>query len=164
MNKGQRHFDASISVPATSAEVFAYADDHKNFSSHMNQSSWMMTGGKMTTEVDKGRGQEIGSHIKMRGNVLGLELSLDEVITEHNPPHRKVWKTVGEPKLLVIGNYSLGFEINPEKEKSHVTVFIDYDLPVSPRTRFLGYLFGNVYTKWCVEQMLSGITQQFSKK
>lgn len=38
-------------------------------------------GGKMETWVDKGKGQKVGSHIKMSGKVFGINLFLDEVIT-----------------------------------------------------------------------------------
>ena len=36
------------------------------------------------------------------GRVLGVQLSLEEVVTEHTMPVRKVWATVGTPRLLVI--------------------------------------------------------------
>ena len=44
----------------------------------------------------------------MNGRILGLKLSLDEVVTERDPPARKVWETVGVPRLLVIGPYRMG--------------------------------------------------------
>lgn len=40
-----RHDEESLLISASPEDVFAYVDDHKRFSSHMNQSSWMMGGG-----------------------------------------------------------------------------------------------------------------------
>lgn len=155
-----RHYEESAVIPSTPIEVFNYVDDHTRFSSHMNKSSWMMGGGKMDTQVDEGKGQQVGSHIRMGGNIFGMNLFLDEVVTEHNPPHKKVWKTVGNPKLLVIGNYQMGIEISPRDKQSNFKVFIDYELPKGA-TKWMGYLFGNMYAKWCVRQMLVGVRNNF---
>ncbi len=159
-----RHYEDSTTVSAPPEEVFNYVDDHANFSSHMNKSSWMMGGGKMDTQVDEGRGQKVGSHIQMNGEIFGIKLSLDEVVTVHEPPLRKVWKTVGIPKLIVISDYELGLQIKPTGDQSNLTVFINYDLPKSWRTCWLGHLFGGIYAKWCVGQMVNGTQNHFMIK
>lgn len=161
MNKKQRHYEDSILIPATAEKVFGFVDDHSRFSSHMNKSSWMMGGGSMNIQVDEGKGQKVGSHIRLNGRVLGINLFLDEVVTHHEPPYRKEWKTVGTPKLLVIGYYKMGLGIQPQDGKSRLKVFIEYELPSTPSTRWLGYLFGGIYAKWCVRQMIQGIQEHF---
>lgn len=158
-----RHYEESAVIPSTPAEVFSYVDDHSRLSSHMNKSSWMMAGGKMDTQMDEGKGQKVGSHIRMGGKIFGIHLFLDEVIIEHNPPRRKVWKTVGNPKLLVIGHYQMGIEIHPRDKQSHFKVFIDYELP-GGGTGWMGYLFGDMYAKWCVRQMLDSVRSHFNAK
>lgn len=156
-----RHYEESVGVNAKPDEVFAYADDHRNFSSHMNKSSWMMGGGSMKTEVDEGRGQEVGSHIRMSGAVFGANLFLDEVIVEREQPHKKAWETVGDVNLLVIDQYKLGFEITPRDDASDMRVYIDYDPPKSWKTKWLGKIFGGMYAKWCVGQMTNGTREHF---
>lgn len=155
----ERHYEASIIINASPENIFNFANDHRNFSSHMNQSNWMMGGQKMETVIDQGHGQRVGSHIRMEGKIFGVRLFLDEVITEYAPPRKKVWKTVGDLNLLVIGNYQLGFEIRPEKDNSIFKVFIDYDLP---RKRWIGKLFGKIYAKWCVKQMIKSVKGNFT--
>lgn len=115
----------------------------------------------MKTKVDSQNGQAVGSHIKLSGNVFGISLFLDEVITLRKPPYKKVWETVGIPKILVIGPYRMGFDIKSENRKSKLRVFIDYGLPSGP-TRLLGYLFGSFYAKWCVRQILNDAEKNFS--
>ena len=158
-----RHHEQSADIEAPASDVFAFIDDHVQFSSHMNRSSWMMGGGQMTTRIDEGKGRALGSHIFMGGRVLGLRLELDEVVTDHRPPTSKVWQTVGQPRLLVIGQYQMGVRIQPSAYGSHLTVFIDYALPAGALTYWLGRLFGGMYAKWCVRQMLDGVVEHFDR-
>lgn len=159
-----KHIEETVSVAALPDAIFTYADNHRNFSAHMNQSSWMMGGGKMETKVDEGEGKKVGSHITMSGRVFGINLFLDEVITVHEPPRQKEWQTVGKINLLVIDHYTLGFKISPDETGSRFTVYIDYDLPKTWKTRALGILFGGMYAKWCVRQMTQGVQNQFSSQ
>jgi len=159
-----RHYEDTVGVRANPEKVFSYADDIRNLSSHMSQSSWMMGGGSMKTEVDDGKGQKVGSHIKMSGTVFGVNLFLDEVIVEHEPPFHKAWETVGDVNLLVIDQYKLGFEITPDDNVSNLRVYIDYDLPKSWKTKLIGRMFGGTYAKWCVNQMLNGTQNHFKSK
>ena len=107
----------------------------------------------MIYEFDEGRGQAIGSHIRMGGGAFGLNLYLDEVITERDPPKRKVWRTVGAPRLIIIGSYVMGFDIAAEGAGSRLTVWIDYALPSRGPGRWLPALAA-FYGRWCVEQMV----------
>ena len=159
-----RHQEGTVPISATPEDVFAFVDDPSRLSSHMSESSWMMGGGRMLVELDDLAGRTVGSHIKLSGKVFGLPLSLDEVVTRRDPPTDKVWKTVGTPRLLVIGSYTMGIEIRPEDQGVRLRVFIDYELPKSWRTRWLGWLFGATYAKWCVKQMTEGTLRHFARR
>ena len=77
----------------------------------MQKSSWMIAGGRMNYEMDGEQGRAAGSIIRMRGSVFGIALGVEEVVTEYAPPRRKAWRTTGEPELLAIGPYRMGFEV-----------------------------------------------------
>ena len=128
----------------------------------MSESSWQMGGGKMTYEFDKDLGRQVGSRIRMAGRMLGIQLSLEEIVTERIPPRRKVWETVGEPRLLVIGGYRMGCEISPHPSGSLLRVFIEYSLPEKAPLRWLGLLFGRYYAKWCTQQMVDDAVRHFA--
>jgi hypothetical protein len=128
----------------------------------MSESSWMMGGGQMQIEPDADRGQKIDSLIHLSGRVFGVELSLEEKVVERDPPHRKVWETATPPRLLVIGHYRMGFELTPQENGSTLRVFVDYDLPEKPPTRWLGLMFGGFYAKWCTQQMVNDAVKHFS--
>src|SRR6516165_2052003 len=90
-----RRFEADARACASPEIVFARLDDQTRLAEHMERPSAIMGGGRMTYEFDEGRGMAVGSHIKMGGSAFGLQLFVDEVITERAPPWRKTWKTVG---------------------------------------------------------------------
>src|SRR5262249_8204884 len=142
--------------------VFAHVDDHTRLSTHMNQSSWKMGGGRMAIELDAGRGQHVGAHIRLTGRVFGMKLAVEEIVTERMPPHPKVWEAIGSPNLLVIGHYRMGFEITPEGQASRLRVFIDYAMPERAPARWLGRLFGRYYARWCTQQMIDDAEQYFA--
>jgi polyketide cyclase/dehydrase/lipid transport protein len=157
-----RQYEVRGRVAAPAAEVFAHLDDHTRLSSHMSKSSWKMGGGKMQIDVDEQGGKAVGSHIRLSGRILGRLLSVEEVVTEREPPIRKVWETIGTPDLLVIGPYRMGFDITPAAGQSVVRVFIDYALPEKGAARTLGRLCGDWYAKWCTRQMLRDVAAHFS--
>ncbi len=151
----RHHHERSLHIQATPEEVFRRLDDHVELASHMTNSSWMMGGRKMALEFDSALGKAVGAKMAMRGNIFGLELALEQVVTERQPPSRKSWQTVGSPRLLVIGGYRMGFEIQPAGAGSRITIFIDYEDPPRP-LRWLGRLLGPAYARWCVRSMLEG--------
>jgi len=154
-----RHYENRILIEAPAEKVFAFVDDHTHLSSHMNKSSWMMGGGRMDTSIDDGNGQRVGSHIRMNGKAFGIKLFLDEVVTYREPPLVKIWETIGDLRLLIIGHYRMGIEVKPQYGNSLLRVYIDYDLP-HPNA-WLGRLFGGGYAKWCVQQMIKSAGDHF---
>ena len=118
----------------------------------------------METELDEGRGQKVGSRIRLSGRVFGVALSVEEIVVERDPPHRKVWATTGAPKLLVIGHYRMGFELSPQGNGSMLRVFIEYALPARGLARWLGRLFGRYYARWCTQQMVDDAVKHFETR
>lgn len=156
-----QRYETSALIKNNPREVFDYVDDHTRFSSHMGSSSWMMGGGHMKVLMDPKHGREVGSHIQMKGKVFGIPVYLDEVITKREAPYMKTWETVGSPNLLVVGHYRMEIKIEPVEQGSILYISIDYDLP--EKNAWLGSLFGSVYAKWCVGQMLDGTSRYFAK-
>jgi hypothetical protein len=158
-----RHASEGV-VPAANDQVFAHLDDHARLAAHMQSSSWMLGGGRMAVGFDGGRGQVIGSRITMAGRAFGVNLSLEEIVTEREPPSHKAWETRGTPRLLVIGRYRMGFDLAPVQGGSALRVFVEYALPASGAGRWLGRLFGAVYARWCTRRMLDDAIRHFAGK
>ena len=160
MESYPHHYETSVDLPVPPARLFDSVDDHERLAGHMMRSSMMMGGSRMRLSADEAGGRAIGSHLRMAGRVLGFALELEEVVTERDPPRRKSWETVGEPRLLVIGGYRMGFEIMPQVGGSRLTFFIDWREP-PPAWRWLGRLLGPAYAKWCTDSMASGTADWF---
>lgn len=156
------HAEASAWIGAPVEAVFACIDDHRRLAGHMRQPSWRMGGGSMQVELDSGLGLRAGSHIRLRGRVFGIALSVEEVVTERIPPLRKCWQTIATPRLLVIGHYRMGCELTPWGKYTRLRVFIDYALPVGWVGRWLGRWFAPFYARWCTQQMLDDTINAFA--
>jgi uncharacterized membrane protein len=150
-----------VTLDAPAEAAFAYLDDFRKLSAHMESSSTMMVGSSMTIATDELGGRAVGSRVRMHGRMLGMSLSLEEVVTQREPPLAKAWQTV-DAKLLVIGQYRLGFRIEPAGARSGLRVFIDYRLPDTWPGRWLGRLFGGLYARWCTERMARDAERYFS--
>jgi hypothetical protein len=149
-----RHHESAGRVYGSPADVFEFLDDHRRLSAHMTRASWMLAGSRMTIELDTQEGRALGSRISLGGRVLRIPLEVAEVVVEYAPPLSKRWRTVGSPKLLVIGSYEMGFTLTPgETDATTLRVFIDYTLPSHGIPRFLGMLFSGVYARWCTTRM-----------
>ncbi|MFC3162757.1 SRPBCC family protein [Ciceribacter thiooxidans] len=142
-----------LEIAATPEDLFDALDDPTRLGRHMRKPSLMMLGGWMRYRLDEGQGRAIGSGIRMDGRFAFLGLAVDEVVIERRRPFRKVWETRGRPRLLVIGDYRMGFDIAPAGEGSHLHVFIDYDDPGTSLGRFAGSLLGPIYARWCVRRI-----------
>ena len=156
------HHESSGPANASVEQVFAFLDDPKALAAHMGESSMMMLGSHMSIDVDADGGRVIGSKIRMHGRMLGIRLSLEEVVTKRQVPAVKVWETIGTPALLVISHYRMGFELTRNGTSSLLRVFIDYSLPIKPPGSWFGYWLGAVYARWCTRQMVMGATRHFS--
>lgn len=158
-----RHEEHSAPINASAERVFDQLDDQTRLTEHMSKRSWKMGWGKMETVLDAQQGRSVGSHIVLRGRVFGIRLYLDEVVTLREPPLTKTWETIGEPRLLVIGPYRMGFDLTPGDTTAQLRVAIDYDLPTKGISRLLGRLFGRSYAQWCTRQMVRDAQHSFAK-
>lgn len=155
------HREARALVAAPPRAVFERLDDQTRLAEHMGRPSAMMGGGRMTYEFDALRGQAVGSHIRMGGEAFGLRLFVDEVVTLRDPPRRKVWRTTGEPRLIIMGAYEMGFEIDESAHGCDLRVWIDYALPARGWARRAPGLAA-LYARWCVRRMVADAVQHFS--
>lgn len=154
--KGTRWADGVLQVPASVVQVFAHLDDVRHLTAHMEQPSWRMLWGCMRPHTDERLGKALGSHIRLEGAVLGLTLALEEEVVEYAPPWRKSWQTLGEPHLLVIGPYQMGFVLHALPDGgTQVQVWLRYALPQGRWARVCSRILGPWYARWCVRQMLA---------
>ena len=140
-------------VPEPPERVYARLDDHLRLARHMTRRDWRMLGSRLDLSIDPATASEPET-IRWRGRIAGMSIHADEVVLERVPHRRKVWATVGPVRLLVIDAYRMGFTIEPVAGGSIVTLEIDFDLPRRARWRWLGWMLGPWYARWCLARML----------
>ncbi|HEU5296267.1 MAG TPA: SRPBCC family protein [Burkholderiaceae bacterium] len=155
------HEETSVHVNADLATLFDHLDDPRRLGGHMEKPSWRTLGSAMRYSLDEHQGRSVGSVITLTGQIVGAPLYLREVVCERSPPQRKAWQTTGQPHLIAIGGYRMGFEIAPDALGSTLTIFIDYELG-GLRPRWLGRALGRWYARWCVNQMARDAQVRFS--
>lgn len=156
------HHESSALVRALPQALFDHLDDPRKLASHMESGSAAMAGARMSIETDALQGKAIGSIIRMSGKMMGIGMSLEEMVMERQQPHLKAWQTIGEPRLLVVGPYRMGFRIESAVANSLLTVFIDYDLPGSIVGRLLGRALAPAYARWCCRRMVGDAVRAFA--
>ncbi len=158
-----KHHESEVPVYGSPTKVFQFLDDHRRLSAHMTKPTWMLAGSRMTIQMDEQEGRALGSRISLSGRVLGVSLEVVEVVVEYAPPFSKRWRTVGSPKLLVIGSYEMGFSLTPrEPDTTILRVFINYTPPSHGVPRLLGMLLSGVYARWCTARMARDAANRFS--
>ena len=147
------HFERTVWLGATPDQTFRYLDDQARLAGHMSQPSWRTGWGVMTFAFDDRQGRAPGALITLQGRVFGLDLYVQEVVRDYDPPHSKVWETVGTPRLLVISGYRMGFKLTSTGQGCRLHLFIDYTLPGNGFSRWLGRWIGPYYARWCINRM-----------
>jgi len=133
--------------------VFAYVDDIKNTGWHMTKSSMPLMGGHLNLETVSGNDAGTGATYRWWGKVFGLTMDFTETVTEWEENKKRVWETIGQPKLIIMDSYIMSFEVTP-KDNSTLLVFkISYELPRNIFNRFLGLILSGWYSNWCLNNM-----------
>lgn len=159
-----QHEAYSGHINASAERAFALLDDQTRLTEHMSKRSWKLGWGKMETVLDAQQGRAVGSHIVVAGRVFGVQLYVDEVVTNREPPRSKTWETVGEPRLLVIGPYRMGFDVRAHDITAQVRVTIEYDVPSRGVSWLLGRLLGRAYAQWCTRRMVLDAQRAFAAR
>ncbi len=142
-----------VRVSAPAEAVFDLLDDPHRLAGHMERRSWRMAWARFEVSTDEAQGRAVGSHIRLTGRVLGLRLGLDEVVVVRDRPREKRWETTSPPRLLVIGDYRLGFRLETDGSATDLHLAIEYELPAGGLQRALGGLLAGTYARWCLRRM-----------
>ena len=150
---------------APSESVFAYVDDIRNLARHMSERGSMpMMGSKLSLEIVTANATGVGATYRYSGRMMGLMLNFSETVTKYTAGREKVWRTIGEPKLLIICSYEMWVLVDPvSATASRLTIGIDYKLPHSGFWRAAGWLLADAYSRWCLASMVDGSKRDLEK-
>ncbi len=87
--------------------------------------------------------------------MMGLTIDFSETVISYVAGREKVWRTIGEPQLLIIAGYEMGVLVEPvSPASSRLTIAIDYELPRANIWRLLGWALAGSYSRWCLTSMV----------
>lgn len=144
---------ASSVINASPETVFRYVDDIRNTGWHMTKASMPLMGSKLNLEILSKNSSGEGATYRWCGKVMGFTIDFTETVTKWIVNKEKRWKTVGEPRLVIISNYEMWFLVEPVSGQTKLTFGINYELPEPVLWRFLGWLLADWYCKWCLDHM-----------
>ena len=153
-------------VGASTEQVFAYVDDIRNLARHMSENPSMpMMGSKLTLEIVTPEPTGVGATYRYTGKMLGLVLDFSETVTTYIAGREKIWRTIGNPKLLILRGYEMRVLVEPvTPATTNLTISIDYELPVSGFWRITGWLLGDAYSRWCLTGMVDGSKRDLERQ
>jgi hypothetical protein len=99
--------------------------------------------------------------LRRGGQLPGLPLRVDEIIDTYEPGRKKSWRSVGVPRLLVLGRYRMGFEVCPRADETDVLVYVEWD----PLPGWRGALLRGAarrYAAWFVDSAVRGAQGAFT--
>ena len=144
----------TVEIRAPAEAVFAHVDDIRNLGWHMtSRRSMGMMGSRLRLEILSDQPTGLGATYHYSGTMLGLSIDFSESVTKYLPPREKVWRTIGEARLLIIASYEMRVAVEPLSTSSRVTISIGYELPRSGFWRIVGLVLARSYSRWCLRRM-----------
>ena len=98
------------------------------------------------------------------GRVLGLRIDFTTTVVRWVEDREKVWRTTGEPRLVVLGHFEMRFAMMAFAGGTGLTVSFDYDLPTPRVGRMLGWLLAGRYARWCARRIIRDVQVQFGDR
>jgi hypothetical protein len=160
------HLSRTALISAPAERVFAYVDDIRNLARHMSENPSMpMMGSKLTLKIVTPELTGVGATYRYTGQMLGLVLDFSETVTTYIAGREKIWRTIGNPKLLIMHGYEMRVLVEPvTPATTNLTISIDYELPASGFWRIAGWLLGDAYCRWCLGGMVDGSNHDLERQ
>ena len=145
--------EEAVWIDASLPAVFAWIDNPRNTGWHMSRPSMAMLGSALRTEQISTNATGLGATYRSHGRVVGLPIDFTGVVTRWAPDKEKVWRTIGDPQLIVLGAFEMRLDITPESGGTRLVAGIDYTWPKSWSGRLLGRLLARPYSRWCLRRI-----------
>jgi uncharacterized membrane protein len=145
----------TVDIQAPAEGVFAYVDDVRHVGWHMTErSSIAMMGSRLELEILSEQPTGLGATYRYFGTMMGLSINFAKSVTRYIPTREKIWRTIGEPRLVIISSYEMRLAVEPlSTSSSRLTISITYELPRSGFGRIVGLMLARTYSRWCLQQM-----------
>jgi hypothetical protein len=151
----------AVTIHSTPEEVFAYMDNLGNTGMHMMESSMMMMGSKLHLEQISKNATGLGATFRWYGKVMGFKMDFTVVVTTWIENVEKVWETVGDAKMIILGWYQMRLILAPAADGTNAELSIEYTKPSQLLYRIISFFLSGWYANWCLSNMLNDTKKHF---
>lgn len=146
----------NIIINSTPAKVFAYMDNIGNTGMHMTKSSKPMMGSKLELKQLSENATGLNSKFRWYGKMMGFTMDFIVVVTKWIKDNEKVWETIGQAKMIILGWYRMHLVILPSPfgPNTEVELSISYTKPKNIFFKFIAFFLATLYANWCLNNML----------
>lgn len=157
-------FKKSMEFDAPADVVFDRLDDLGVTGMHMTKSSIPMMGGKMDLQFLSSQKRGLNTRYRWTGKVMWMPIDFVVEVTKWVPGKEKSWETVGPAKLIIYSWFKMNLKASPRQgNSSKALLTITYEKPRQVLPRFLCFLLGDWYAKWCINNMLDDTRKIITK-
>ena len=149
----------NIIIRNSPEKVFSYMDNLGNTGMHMMQSSSMMMGSKLKLELLSENATGLNAKFRWYGNMMGIKMDFTVDVTKWIKDKEKVWETVGDAKMIILGWYQMRLQLTPITEGTKAELSIAYTYPKKILGKILTFFLAQWYANWCLKSMLSNSKQ-----
>ena len=124
-----------------------------------------MIGSKLKLEIMTPETTGVGAIYRYSGQAMGLKIDFFETVITFVAGREKVWRTIGQPQLLIIADYGMRVLVEPlSADTSRLKISIDYQLPRRGIWRVIGWMLAGVYSRWCLTSMVEGCKLELEQR
>ena len=154
---------ATIDIPAE--QVFAYVDDVGNLARHMSeQGSMTMMGSRLALEIVTPELMGAGAIYRYADRMMGLTIDFSETVTRYVLGREKMWRTIRQPRLLVINSCEMRVLPQPIADaRSRLTITIDCEIARAGLWRLIGRVLADPCAQGCLGGMIEGTVQDLQR-
>ena len=129
-------------------------DNINNTGMHMTKSSKPMMGSRLELKQLSENATGLNSKFRWFGKMMWFTMDFTVVVTKWIKNKEKVWETIGEAKMIIMGWYQMRLVISPEGANTKAELSIAYTKPKNIFLKFIAFFLAPLYANWCLNNML----------
>ena len=152
-----KNLQKEIIIQALPEKVFAYMDNINNTGMHMTKSSKPMMGSKLELKQLSENAAGLNSKFRWYGKMMWFTMDFTVVVTKWIKDKERVWETIGEAKMIIMGWYQMHLVIlsSPGGPNTEVELSITNTKPKNIFFKFIEFFLAPLYANWCLNNMLN---------
>ena len=135
-------------------KVFEYMDNINNTGMHMTKSSKPMMKSRLELKQLSENATGLNSKFRWFGKMMWFTMDFTVAVTKWIKNKEKVWETIGEANMIIMGWYQMRLVISPEGANTKAELSIAYTKPKNIFFKFIAFFLAPLYANWCLNNML----------